>query len=392
MHLDPAVLIAVDFFALRAGDHGGLAAEHLGLRVVKRRTVQHIPGRGVEAVAVALLEAVAGLGVAGDGLFQHLRLLAFMADFGQQPELVPLLARVGAEVEVVAADQQRLVAFTAGQFVVAAVAFQVAFAQVFTALALDETAGVVVVLEVGAELAGECRFHQQTRFFEVVIAAGNAVAAGFQAQGEALDHRLVGDQTAVLLVSGDRQFREHRLVVAEDQHMPLLAVLEVVVNAFFLAQTLDKVQVRLVVLHAVFALGINRRAELEGVGVVLDAVFFQYLADDLLHREVLEDPLIHAVRQVGQLRAQGDVVTAQAFAGFALGDAVDQAVNAVATRREGEKGRLVQQTFQVDIRALADQFQFEGERLADRLAAAEFEDLQVVTDALDTQAEMGLVG
>ncbi|MNY59483.1 hypothetical protein D3C86_1959400 [compost metagenome] len=86
------------------------------------------------------------------------------------------------------------------------------------------------------------------------------------------------------------------------------------------------------------------------------------------------------------------MVTAQAFAGFALGDAVDQAVNAVATRREGEKGRLVQQTFQVDIRALADQFQFEGERLADRLAAAEFEDLQVVTDALDTQAEMGLVG
>ncbi|MCY1558809.1 hypothetical protein D9M68_957770 [compost metagenome] len=107
---------------------------------------------------------------------------------------------------------------------------------------------------------------------------------------------------------------------------------------------------------------------------------------------MLEDPLIHAVRQVGQLRTQGHVVTVQTLAGLALGDAIDQTMNAVAARREGEKRRLVQQAFQVDIRALADQFQFEGERLADRLAAAEFEHLQIVREALDTQAEMGLVG
>ncbi len=33
LHLDSAVLVAVDFFACWAGDHGGLAAEHLGFWV-----------------------------------------------------------------------------------------------------------------------------------------------------------------------------------------------------------------------------------------------------------------------------------------------------------------------------------------------------------------------
>ncbi|MNG29471.1 hypothetical protein D3C84_1149010 [compost metagenome] len=53
--------------------------------------------------------------------------------------------------------------------------------------------------------------------------------------------------------------------------MALVAVLEVVVNPFFLAQALDEVQVAFVVLHAVRALGVDR-AELELVGVGLDAV------------------------------------------------------------------------------------------------------------------------
>ena len=66
-----------------------------------------------------------------------------------------------------------------------------------------------------------------------------------------------------------REFREHGLVVAEDQHVAVFAVLEVVAHAFLLAQALDEVQVGLVVLHAVVALGIDARAELEVVGVAL---------------------------------------------------------------------------------------------------------------------------
>jgi hypothetical protein len=34
LHFDAAVLVAVDFFAFGAGDHGGLAAEDTGFRVL----------------------------------------------------------------------------------------------------------------------------------------------------------------------------------------------------------------------------------------------------------------------------------------------------------------------------------------------------------------------
>jgi hypothetical protein len=73
------------------------------------------------------------------------------------------------------------------------------------------------------------------------------------------------------------------------------------------------------------------------VGVGLDAVLFEHSADDLRNRQVLKDPLIGAVRQVGQLQAQGHVIAGQAFAGFAQGDAVDLPVNAVTDLIEGEK-------------------------------------------------------
>ena len=65
-----------------------------------------VPRRGEEAVAVALVEVVLVMGdVAGDVLAEHLRLLAFVDDFQQQPEVVPLGARVFAEGHEVAAER-----------------------------------------------------------------------------------------------------------------------------------------------------------------------------------------------------------------------------------------------------------------------------------------------
>ncbi|RDL12663.1 hypothetical protein DEU51_1345, partial [Pseudomonas jessenii] len=54
------------------------------------------------------------------------------------------------------------------------------------------------------------------------------------------------------------------------------AVLEVEVNAFLFAQTLDEMQVGLVVLHAVVALRVLG-TELETVGVGEDAAIFRDL-------------------------------------------------------------------------------------------------------------------
>ena len=82
------------------------------------------------------------------------------------------------------------------------------------ALAVDEAAGVVVVFEVGQGVATVFAFQGQARFFEIVVAAGGAAGAGFQAQVETLDHRVAGDHAGVLLVGHRLEFRERRLVIA----------------------------------------------------------------------------------------------------------------------------------------------------------------------------------
>src|SRR5690554_6973771 len=109
--------------------------------------------------------------------------------------------------------------------------------------------------------------------------------------------------------------------------MPVRAVAEVVVDALFLAQTLDEVQVGLVVLGAVVALGILA-AQLELEGIALDTVIGQYPADDLKYRQVLEDALVVAQAQVVQVGYQLQAVAGQALAGLADGGVVDQAVQA----------------------------------------------------------------
>src|SRR5690606_36654580 len=70
LHLNPTVLIAVDFLTGRAGDHRALAAEDAWFRVLVRRTKWRRPRGGAEAVAITLVEAAplesrAGFSVAG---------------------------------------------------------------------------------------------------------------------------------------------------------------------------------------------------------------------------------------------------------------------------------------------------------------------------------------
>jgi type VI secretion system secreted protein VgrG len=116
------------------------------------------------------------------------------------------------------------------------------------------------------------------------------------------------------------------------------------------------------------------------------------LADDLLHGHLLENALIDPVREVRQLRAQGNLVAGQALARLALGDAVDQPVNPRAVRRQLQKRQFVQHAFEVDRGLFADQFQLEFERRVEGLATGERQHLEVAVDAIDGQIEMRLVG
>src|SRR5690606_6598834 len=130
-------------------------------------------------------------------------------------------------------------------------------------------------------------------------------------------------------------------------------------DALLLAQALNEMQVGFIVLHAVVALGVGL-PELEAVGVGLYAMGFEHLDDDLRRAEVLENSLIAAVGQIGQLRAQAEGIAGQALAGLTLADAVDHAMRALAGWAVGEIRRAVEQRVEIQIRALADQLDFES--------------------------------
>src|SRR5690554_6770980 len=424
LDLDPALFVTVDFFAGGAGDHRSLLAQHPGFGVAQDWAVRGVPGGGGEVVAVALGEAWIPLrgspfGPAfdcsalrlsregrgkrsvyawhirvGNRFLKNLRLFAFVVNVGDQPEVVPAVAGVALEFEEVAAAQSRLVAVAGSLAVVAAVAFEAALGQVLAAAAVGEATGVVVVFQVGELFSSGLTFQQQAGLLVVVVAAGDAAGAGFQADAEALDHRLIGDHAVALIKAGRRQSREHRLVVAEHQVMTLRAVAEVVVDALFLAQTLDEVQVGLVVLGAVVPFRILA-AQLELEGVALDAVVVEYPGNDLRYRQVLEDALIVAQGQVMQVRYQLQPVAGHAFAGLADGGVVDQAVQAgplAFSMLNTQPGIALQQGLQIQVRLVTDQLQFDAVALADGFVSAEGQHPEVVLEAGQVQGEVGFIG
>lgn len=202
---------------------------------------------------------------------------------------------------------------------------------------------------------------------------------------------MVSGQAAALLVVQRGELGEDAGVVAKHQAMAVFAVLEVEADAFFLAQALDEVQVAFVVLHAVVAFGIDI-TELELIGVALDTMVFEDLAYDLWHRQVLEDALVVAVSQVGELRPQADAVAGQAFAGVALRDGVDHAMHAFTGGAEGQVGGLIDQRVEVETGVLADQFDIEAVGLVKRFAPLEAQNLQVIFDRGNGEGDMRLVG
>src|SRR5450830_400480 len=224
-------------------------------------------------------------------------------------------------------------------------------------------------------------------FLEVVITQGRMAAAGLQTQVKGLDARgRCHGATVWYIGHGSGQSAKEGLIIAEGQVMVGRAVLEVVVQAIFLTQPLDEIQVGFVVLHAVLAGG-QGRGEVEAEGVAEDAVVLEYLGDDLRYGLVLEDALVEAMAQVGQLRYEDDVIVAPASTGITLADAVDLAVNTRAAVVEGEKALLVQQLVEVQVRAATDQFQFETVGLADGFTAFEGQHLEFRGKAREGQGK-----
>src|SRR5476649_2784099 len=134
-------------------------------------------------------------------------------------------------------------------------------------------------------------------------------------------------------------------------------------NSIFTAQPLDEIEVVFTVLSAVFTLWTG--ADMKGIRVGLDAVPVEYLGDDLRHCQVLEDPLVVAELQIVQSRHQGQVITGQALARFTHEHIFDAPMYTLAIQAELEKRWLTEQTFKIEVRGLADEFNLDRVQAAD---------------------------
>jgi len=119
-------------------------------------------------------------------------------------------------------------------------------------------------------------------------------------------------------------------------------------------------QVALAKLHAILALGIGT-TEVKFELVRMEPLLRQHLRNDLRHRLVLEDPLVTAVREIGQLRHKADLVTRQPPPGIALRDPINQAMDTTAVSVETQVCRAMQQAFQVQVGLFADQFKIKND-------------------------------
>ncbi|MNF85791.1 hypothetical protein PS659_05464 [Pseudomonas fluorescens] len=173
------------------------------------------------------------------------------------------------------------------------------------------------------------------------------------------------------------KFREHGLIITKYQLVAVSTVLEVKMNTFLLAQTLDEVQIGFVVLHAELTIR-TRGANPELVGVALDAVFFKEQRDDLRCRHLLVNALIDAMAQVGESWRERQRITSQALTGITLAHPVDLPVNAAAIGVERQKRLFVQQRFQVQVGVFADQFHIKRVGRVDCLGAGKRKHLKIM--------------
>lgn len=389
LDLHPTVFIAVNLFPGWTSDPRRLANEQRRARD-QRWTIEHVPGNGAEAVAVALGEAVLWLDIAADGLFQHLRLLAFVLHTEQQPQGVTGRTRVLAQREKMPAAQVRLITFAFGQLVVSAVPLQGLAGQLAAAPLTVDQQWRTVVLQRRVEFRTELSFQQQAGAGEVIIAAGDLAGPGAETLAEMPHHRMIGHLATALLVRRGPEGRKESLIVSEDKMMPLWAVLMVPGDALLTAQALDELKITFPVLGAVFACW--AAADMKGIGIGQNAVALEDLSNDLRDRQLLKDPLLVTELQVMQGRDQCQVITSQAWTGVAHPHIFDAAMQTFAIEAKLKKRRLTEQAFQIDIGALADQLQLQRIQAAESLTAVKRQHFKIMAHRGDQQVELRGIG
>ena len=246
---------------------------------------------------------------------------------------------MAAQFQEMPAAQSRLVTAAQGPMAVALMTFQATPGQLRTSQMPRESRGVLIVFK--------CRerpgllLQAQRRMFEVVVTPNNLSTARGQAHIETLDHQRFGSRASGRAVALRRQTTKRRLIITQHQYMGVCTVAKVVVNALFLAQPLDKVQVGFRVLHTERTRWVNHRPQFEGIGISKDAVLLKHCRDNLRHAALLENPLVATMGQVRHARRKGEVVAGQPLPRAFPANAVDLPVQAFTGLAKIQIGRLV---------------------------------------------------
>ena len=210
-YFHPAVLVAVDFFPVRASDQSHLGAVHHGF-VITQGAPGFVGRDGAEGVVIAG-------GLAATLFFQSLGLFACVGDGGEQPFPVQGLAVVVLQFHFGAGGEVRAVAFAVGHGCVVSKRIQFVLGERLAAGVGFVAAGVVIVLVVFPVVrVGSAVFMHQGvgGVLEGVVLHGHG--GGFDPffVGEPEHAGLLG-AAAGFGVAGDRvQFRGVAVVVSEN--------------------------------------------------------------------------------------------------------------------------------------------------------------------------------
>src|SRR5690554_1836212 len=247
----PAILVAVDFFTLGAGDEGHLGAVHHGL-VFTQGPPGFVGRDGGEVVVVAG-------GFAATFFLQGLGLFAGVGDGGQQPFPVQALAVVFLQFHFGAGGEVRAVAFALGQGGIVSQGVQSGLDERLATGVGFVAAGIIVMLIIFPVARASCTVfvHQGIgRVLEGVVLHRHGGRTHPLFIGKAEYAGLLG-AAASYGVAGHRvQFRGVAMVVGKNQCRLFFAihaaVLVAVVPAFFRGQAFQELQVGFPVLDTVF--------------------------------------------------------------------------------------------------------------------------------------------
>jgi len=181
-----------------------------------------------------------------------------------------------------------------------------------------------------------------------------------------------------------------RRIIAKHQAMPVVTMFEVIVNVRLLAQALEQLLIRLVILGAESSDSMLMMA-LEAPLCANDPMLPEHLIKDLRHRPAIENALTEAQAQAAQLRSQTHSAQSRSTAVFVLDKALQLPVHTLPQRAETEKRRSVQQAGKVQLRVVDQHIDLERKRLTERFVTGKGQNFERVGQTRYIETKQRLV-